>query len=83
MKEFIQLTYSFCFLACLLDGGHIKHGQPFSLYFFIITEMTSEIVVIFISSFLRIFLAFLITFSSKRAGIIYIFLQGRNYMQAN
>ncbi len=23
MKEFIQLTYSFCFLACLLDGGHI------------------------------------------------------------
>jgi len=23
MKEFIQLTFSFCFLVCLLDRGHI------------------------------------------------------------
>lgn len=32
MKEFIQLTYSFCFLACLLDGGHIIISIGFSLY---------------------------------------------------
>ena len=24
MKESIQLTYSFCFLVCLLDRGHIN-----------------------------------------------------------
>ncbi|MBQ8523606.1 MAG: hypothetical protein IJ457_03175, partial [Clostridia bacterium] len=33
MKEFIQLTYSFCFLACLLDRGHIKVSCAFFIYF--------------------------------------------------
>ena len=35
MKEFIQLTYSFCFLACLLDGGHINQASAmFFLFIF-------------------------------------------------
>ena len=33
MKEFIQLTYSFCFLACLLDGGHIIYRTANNLFF--------------------------------------------------